>query len=177
MKKVLGLIIVLTLCFTAPVMAQYYNGYCVVKGGYFGPAEDYANKDLDGKSYWELGIGYSLGAIGIELSGGYMKTENNLVEVKAIPILLTGRLQFPITIVTPYLEGGVGAYFTDAELNNGKSKDDTAYGYHGGVGVDVHLKRLLLGVEGRYMWVKPEYDFGDVDLKGFTVTANIGFCF
>ena len=184
MKKVTACIIgMVVICLSLLLMpaagsaADSYMGYMVFKGGYYGPGEDFDKEDFEGNDYWELALGTDLGMLGLELSGGYMRTENNFIDVKTIPVLLTGRLQFPITMFYPYIEAGAGAYFIDMDPKGLESKSETEFGYHTGLGCDVRFKRLILGVEGRYIWVNSDYKGMDVDLQGFTVTGNIGFRF
>ena len=181
MKKTLFAIVgavMICLSFT-PISdaADEYAGYMVFKGGYFGPSQDFQNEDLDGKAYWELALGTDLGMFGVEIGTGYMTTENDVIDVTSIPILLTGRLQFPIDIFCPYLLGGIGLYFTDMEPRGLESENETNFGAHAGAGAEVRLQQLILGIEARYIWVNPDYNDVDVDLNGYTVTGNIGYRF
>jgi hypothetical protein len=167
----------LFLCPTMEAGAEDYWRYAVVKGGYYAPQDEFGNDDFDGKDYWELGLGLDIGIFGLEIGAGYMKTENELLEVETIPLLATGKLQLPILFVYPYLEAGAGAYFSDIDPVIGDSDDQTDIGYHAGLGVDFRLDRLLLGVEARYLWIESEYENEDLNLDGLIVTGNVGFRF
>jgi hypothetical protein len=154
-----------------------YMGYAVFKGGYYGPQEQFGNEDFDGGDYWELGLGMDIGMFGLEISGGYMDTKTGLVDVNTIPLLLTGRFQIPMGMFVPYAEAGIGAYFTEIDHAILPSNDETSFGVHTGLGCDFRFQRFFLGVEARYIWVKVDGDYYDVDLDGFIVTGNIGIRF
>ncbi|MGE0085661.1 MAG: outer membrane beta-barrel protein [Desulfococcaceae bacterium] len=163
------------------VKADDYMGYAVFKGGYYGPQEEFGDdeEELDGQDYWELAFGMDLGIIGLELGAGYMQADNDRADVTIIPVLGTARLQLPITIFCPYLEAGVGAYFTDIEIRDYDNDTEANFGVHAGVGADVRIERFLFGIEARYLWVEAELEDSDteIDFDGFTVTGNIGIRF
>ncbi len=165
------------------VKADDYMGYAVFKGGYYGPQEEFGedNEELDGQDYWEIAVGMDLGIIGLEVGAGYMQADNDWAEVSIIPVLGTARLQLPITIFCPYLEAGLGAYFSDVEIRDYESDTEANFGYHAGMGVDVRMDRFLFGIEARYLWLETEfedYDYDiDMELDGFTVTGNVGIRF
>jgi opacity protein-like surface antigen len=157
--------------------AEDYWRYVVLKGGYYGPRDEFGEDDFDGKDYWELGLGLDIGIIGLEIGAGYMKTENDFLEVRTIPILGTGKLRFPILFLYPSLEAGAGTYFSDIDPVVGDSGSQTDVGYHAGLGVDFRMDRLLVGVEARYLWIESEYENEDLNLDGLIVTGNVGFRF
>jgi hypothetical protein len=161
----------------APAAAEV-KSYFDVKGGYFGPTEKFQNETLDGNTYWEIAGGFDWWFFGAELGVGYMQAHNSLVDVKGVPVLLSGKLQLPILFFVPYVKVGVGAYFFDAESRTGKGSDtDVAFGYQGGVGIDFRLGPVVLGIEGKYMAVEPSFNFGTVKMEGVAVTGNLGFRF
>lgn len=157
--------------------ADDYWRYIVLKGGYYGPQDEFGDDDFEGRDYWELALGLDIGILGLEMGAGYMKTENEFVEVKTIPVSATGKLQLPILFLYPYIEAGAGAYFSDIDPVYGESDNETDLGYHVGLGADFRLNRLLMGVEARYSWIEAEYEDDDLNLDGLTVTGNIGFRF
>ena len=158
--------------------AAEVKSYFMLKGGYLAPIEKYENESLDGNAYWEIAGGFDWWLFGAELGVGYMQSDNRLVDIKAVPVLLSGKLQIPILFFVPYAKAGVGAYFFDADSKvRERSDKDVAYGYHGEVGIDFRLGPVVLGIEGKYMAVEPSFDFGKVKMDGVAVTGNIGLRF
>jgi hypothetical protein len=156
------------------------RSYLALKGGYFSPTGEFKGEKLDGAPYWELAGGFNWGIFGTELGVGYLKTENNLIDLKTVPILLSAKLQIPIVFMALYARGGVGAYYSELELKSGEGKGGKwSGGYHGGLGVDFFLGPVLLGLEGTYMATKPDFsnNVGEVTLDGVAVTGKVGFRF
>jgi opacity protein-like surface antigen len=163
----------------APKPAQRepdYSGYVALKGGYFWSARQLEG-EKPGAAAWELALGWGGRYAGLELSGGQMTAKVNALEIRTIPVLLTLRLQLPVSILAVRIEGGLGAYFNDATRGS-FSSSSTVAGYHAGAGLDVYLGRLLLGAEGRYMWLKPTFaELGGVTLDRFALLAVAGLRF
>ena len=154
------------------------KSYLALKGGYFSPTGEFKGEKLSGAPYGELAGGVNWGIFGTELGVGYLKAENSLMELKTVPILLSGKLQIPVLFLAPYVRGGVGAYYSELELKSGEGKGGQwSAGYHGGLGVDFRLGPFLLGIEGTYLSTKPNFNAGEVTLDGVTVTGNLGFRF
>ena len=154
------------------------KGYLALKGGYFSPTGDFSGDKLSGTPYWELAGGFNWGILGAELGVGYLKAENSLVEIKTVPILLSGKLQIPILFLAPYARGGVGAYYSELDPKSGEGKGGVwSAGYHGGLGIDFRIGPVLLGIEGTYLATKPNFNVGEVTLDGVIVTGNVGFRF
>jgi hypothetical protein len=154
------------------------KSYLALKGGYFVPAGEFQGDKLDGAPYWELAGGFNWGIFGTELGVGYLKTENNLMDLKTVPILLSARLQVPLIFMALYARGGVGAYYSELELKSGEGKGGKwSGGYHGGLGVDFMLGPVLLGLEGTYMATKPNFEVGEVTLDGVAFMGKFGFRF
>ena len=63
--------------------------------------------------------------------------------------------------------------FTTLDTSVG-SKDDTAYGYFAGAGVDFKITILLLNIEAKYLWVEPSFSGTNRNIEGVVVTAGIG---
>ena len=62
-----------------------------------------------------------------------------------------------------YITQGVGADFPETDSRTGGGSDnDPAIGNHGGVGADIHLGPVVLGIEGKSVAVDPSSKFGDV---------------
>jgi hypothetical protein len=156
------------------------NGYSVLKGGYFSPTSGgFKNESMDGNTYWELACGLDfLRFFGVELGFGYLQAQNSQVDVYAVPVLLSGKVQFPILFFVPYLKAGGGYYYLNGESRTGQGSDSTwALGYQGGGGIDFRLGPLIFGVEAKYIGVDASLKMGDVKLEGVVTTANIGFRF
>ena len=155
------------------------NGYAVLKGGYFSPTSGgFENESMNGNTYWEVAGGVDWRLFGAELGVGYLQAQNSQVDVYAIPVILSGKLQFPIAFFVPYLKAGGGAYFFDGSSRTGRGSDSTvAWGYQGGSGIAFRLGALILGVEVNYMAVDAGLKMGDVKLEGIVTTGNIGFRF
>jgi hypothetical protein len=154
------------------------KSYLALKGGYFSPTGDFKGDKLSGAPYWELAGGFNWGIFGAELGVGYLKTENSLMEMKTVPVLLSGKLQIPVLFLAPYARGGVGAYYSELELKSGEGKGGQwSAGYHGGLGVDFRLGPFLVGIEGTYLSTRPNFNAGEVTLNGVAVTGNLGFRF
>ncbi len=171
--------------------------YFVVKGGRYAPGEKYAINDfnagttshLDAKTglNGELALGqYADPELALELGIGYFESrgapagEPGSTRLKAVPIVITAKGFVPLGALQPYLEAGVGIYYTRLEVsgNTGgfSSQSKTTYGTHAGFGFNIDLSsKLFIGLEGRYLWVKPHYGGQPVKLDGFATSINLGF--
>jgi hypothetical protein len=153
------------------------NSYAVFKGGYFSPTSGgFENKSMDGNTYFEIAGGRDFKRFfGVEVGLGYLQAQNSQVDVYAIPVLLSGKAQFPISFFVPYLKAGGGAYYLSGTSRTGQGSDSTwALGYQGGGGIDFRLGPLILGVEAKYLGVDASLKMGDVKLEGVVTTVNIG---
>ena len=86
------------------------GGYVVVKGGYFSPTSGgFENKSMDGNTYFEIAGGRDFKRFfGVEVGLGYLQAQNSQIDVYSVPILLSGKVQFPILFFVPYLKAGGG---------------------------------------------------------------------
>jgi hypothetical protein len=106
-----------------------------------------------------------------------MKTESGELKVRTIPLLLSVRLQVPIAMVFPFAEVGAGVYFNQLTLR-GSTFDDVTAGWHAGLGLDVHLGRLLLGAQARYMGISPTFaTVGELTLDRYELLLRAGVRF
>jgi hypothetical protein len=154
------------------------KSYLTLKGGYFVPTGEFQGDKLDGAPYWELAGGFNWGIFGTELGVGYLKTENSLINLKTVPILLSAKLELPLVFMALYARGGVGAYYSELELKSGEGKGGKwSGGYHGGLGADFWLGPVLLGIEGTYLATKPNFEVGEVTIDGVAVMGKFGFRF
>jgi hypothetical protein len=164
------------------------NGYAVFKGGYFFPSGEFQKESMNGNTYWELAGGLDfLRFFGVELGVGYQQAQNSQADFYAVPVLLSGKVQFPIDIrknldhllfFVPYLKAGGRYYYVNGSSKTGQGSDSTwALGYQVGGGIDFWLGPVILGIEAKYQGVDASLKMGDVNLDGTVTTANIGFRF
>ena len=167
--------------------------YLVLKGGAYFPTVSGAVDAITGldlvslkTSYtFELGFGVDFGALGLQVSGGYLHTGNDVSSINGWPLVALLRLRLPIFFIVPYLEGGVGAFITSASftISGAQVTSNTVIDFEGiiGGGVDFLLGPFILGAEARYLWVSPTFTIpqGNVPMKldGVTLTANLGYRF
>ncbi len=200
---ILSLVLASVLIGTAPTSSlaesasEKYSNYTEIKAGVYSPSESYdlnnfnggSTSHLDTKTGFngEIAFGhYFLPVFGIELGVGYFESkgspaaEPGSTKLKVVPVLASAKVFFPFGPVEPYGEVGIGAYFTDLEVNgnlgsfSGSSK--VTYGVHAGAGLNINLTdTFFLGAEGRYIWAKPEFGGQPVELNGYTATINLGF--
>ncbi|MDO9265389.1 MAG: porin family protein [Desulfosalsimonadaceae bacterium] len=179
--------------------AENLANYVALKGGVYSPSEKYdldnfnggSTSHLDSKTGFngEVAIGhYFLPVFAMELGAGYFESEGSPAaepgnaKLKVVPVIATAKALLPIGPIEPYGEFGIGAYFTKFDVNGNigdfDGSSEVTYGLHAGAGVNFNITdTLFLGVEGRYIWVKPSYGGQDVKLDGFTLTADVGFRF
>jgi hypothetical protein len=163
---------------TPPASAprEEYSSYVVLKGGWFGSSSDFQGESFSGSGAWEVAVGTGR-VFGVEISGGSMTTEAAGLEITTVPLLLSLRLQVPIAVVAPFVEGGAGAYFNRATVG-GATFDDVTAGWHAGLGCDVLLGRLLLGAQARYMGIAPTFGtVGQITLDRFEGLLRLGLRF
>jgi hypothetical protein len=176
-----GIVVVVLGVSLAAVPASASDGYTVVKGGYFSPSSGggFQNTNMNGNSYWEIAGGSDfLGFFGVEFGVGYLQSQNNLLEVYSVPVMLSGKVQLPILFFVPYLKAGGGAYYTHGSSKIGLGSDSSwDWGYQAGGGIDFKLGPVILGVEAKYMSVNSSLGMGNVKLEGVAATGNIGLRF
>jgi hypothetical protein len=153
----------------------------VLKGGYFSPSSGvgFQNTDMNGNSYWEVASGSDFARFfGLEFGVGYLQSQNNRIDVYSVPVMLSGKVQFPIVFFVPYLKVGGGAYYTHGSSKIGQGSGSSwNWGYQAGGGIDFRLGPVILRVEAKYITVNASLGIGDVKLEGAITTANIGFRF
>jgi len=132
----------------------------------------------------ELALGWKWGLIGAQLSAGYLWSSNPNLLASGIPFTGVIQLRLPIFFIQPYLELGLGGFVNTAKLTTTNvSETKISFVAVGGAGVDFILGSILLGVEGRYLYISPQdFTFGAPDtsqlkMSGVIVTANIGYIF
>jgi len=152
------------------------DGYLLGKVGIYSPQASDVD-DLDEGFNGEVTIGkYFLPLIGAEIGAGYFEAEKAPVKLSVYPVTLAARVRLPIPVVKPYAVAGGGVYFAEREISGSGSQSDTAWGYFGGLGVDIKLLFLLLNFEAKYLWASPSFG-GEVDIDGLQATVGVGLEF
>jgi len=171
------------------------NSYVVLKGGVYVPTASNVVGSINFSSFppsgdIELGVGTAIGILGLQLDAGYLWTSKNQdagsVQLSGVPITGVLQLRFPIAIVVPYIEAGVGLFINTAKLtavSSSFSNTKVAFMAPLGGGVDVLLGPILVGAEARYLYISPQsYTFGTfpvstLHMDGVVVTGNLGYRF
>jgi hypothetical protein len=156
------------------------TSYIVLKTGPWSLKSD----SLSGENsnfYGEIAFGGKFNPFfGAEFSVGRFDAEANYgadrADVSTIPVLLSLRLGVPIAIVEPYVLFGGGAYFTTIDVGS-RSASTVAGGYHVGLGVDVALGPVLVGIESRYFSTVGQTFDADISLDGYTYAVKAGVRF
>jgi outer membrane protein W len=197
MKKLLVClmcILSVTFYFCEAIAEAQTSNYVVGKAGFYFPnSSDLGgfntgfNGELDIGHYFnrnfsaELGVGYfaSTGPNGPYGSG--WTSLGGGATFYSIPVTLAVKAIYPIDKLEIYGIGGGGAYFVNGQVNATSNSVFTPGGFLG-VGVDYNVtQQSFIGIEGRYLWVKPQFTFSnnkyDVNLEGWTVSATFGFRF
>jgi len=197
MRKIV-LLSALVLLVGASAFAEGLPNYAALKLGMYIPqATDV--EDFDNAFYGELAFGHYFNKnFAIELGAGYTKSSASLTisdtvttltvdaDLTIIPVTLGVKGLLPMGNFEPYAMAGIGAYFAEVEgsasltgVGSGStSESDTAFGYYLGLGANFNItKEILLGIEWKYTWAKPNFFDEDVKIDGSLVTANIGYRF
>jgi outer membrane protein W len=175
------------------------RGYISFKAGIFSPESD----DLEGFDTGfngEIALGlYFNPNFAAEFGVGYLKTEYDesgsiagyditlSSEIMLIPITLTLKGIIPINKLELFAGAGIGLYVTyfEAEgsisgIGRGSWDDwDTSFGPNVNLGAIYNInEKTFIGIEGKYLWADIDLPYGmDLDIEGYTATANIGFRF
>ena len=189
-------------CLSVPAAANAET-YLALKGGVWvptasdgwsaitGAGSSIASGKMPTSGDVELAYGATLGIIGAQIGAGYMwntatdATTGAEVKTNGVPFYAVGQLRLPIFFIQPYLELGIGGFanFASAQvpaLGGTASSSATKVSFMaiGGAGVDFLLGPILLGAEGRYLYITEQtFDWGNLKPSGVTVTANVGYVF
>jgi outer membrane protein W len=175
------------------------TNYLALKGGIYSPSlssnvnnfNSGNTSKLDSKTGFagEVAIGhYFLPMFAVELGAGFFESkgspaaEPGETKLQVVPVVATGKVLLPIGPIEPYGLFGIGAYFTDLNVQgntgNFRGSSKITYGLHAGAGINFNLTdTFFLGAEGKYVWARPSYGGQDIKLDGFIATADIGFRF
>ena len=191
--------------------ADRLGSYLAIKGGIYSPSATFDLSNIDVETTFdgdtktgvdgEIAFGhYFLPTFALELGIGYFKSTGSYetdatrgdVDFNVIPIILSAKVLSPVGPVDPYGEFGIGAYFSEFNLDNNLNTFDgtTTFGVHAGAGLNVGItQNAFIGVEARYVWAEPsfggqtirlnddDYDLNGFKLNGFTTTLALGYCF
>ena len=178
--KWFAVLAVSTLCTLAfavhPPEALSGDSYFLLKGGVYAPQSGDMDNFGTGGIVEAAAGHFFLPFLSGELGGGYFESKDGGDKLSVYPLTLAARLRLPLPIVKPYAILGGGAYFTSLDTSVG-SKDDTAYGYFAGAGVDFKITVLLLNIEAKYLWVEPSFSGTNKNIEGVVVTAGLGLEF
>jgi hypothetical protein len=186
--RILAALAAVAFAVSAPAPAAA-DSYLVLKGGAtFQTGEPVWNGDpigtMSARPAFTLAYGMDWQALGFQVGVGYQSVSSPGLTSTMWPITGALRLRIPIIIVAPYLIAGVGANIGNYEITSGgvtTKTNQVAFEAFGGLGVEVYLGPVLLGVEGQYVWLNPTLDSGGisgtVNLSPIVVTANVGWRF
>jgi len=196
---------------TGSTAADRLGNYLALKGGIYSPSAtfDLSNVDVettfDGDTETgfdgEIAFGhYLLPTFALELGIGYFRGKGSYettatrgqVDFDVIPVILSAKVLVPVGAVDPYGEFGIGAYFSEFNVDDSLNTFDgtTTFGIHAGAGLNVAISpKVFIGVEARYVWAEPsfggqtitlndeDYELNGFELNGFTTTLVLGYCF
>jgi len=124
-----------------------------------GPRVTYATpKDADSGA-WSVGVQARMHlSLGLGLEGSVDNRSNNfskLTTIKTYPVQVSLLAYlFPGAILSPYLLGGAGWYYTEVYGPFSLNHTDSRFGIHAGAGIDLMLnKSLSLDGSYRYIWL------------------------
>ncbi|MGB7631604.1 MAG: outer membrane beta-barrel protein [Candidatus Deferrimicrobium sp.] len=179
MRRIMIALVVMVSLVSVPAFAARLDNYATVKLGAYSPRAhflrgQYFSRGIDG----EVAFGrYFNRHLAGEFGLGYFKTTTGSNQITVVPVTVTGKGILPLGKFELYAGAGIGEYFTKAELYS-QSYNNAALGWHILAGVDFNVNPyLFLGVETKYLWVKPSFSDWDSRLDGATATANLGFRF
>ena len=187
MKRI-ALLSVLLVVIALPSFAAPPNYVALKLGGYFPQDSDMDNFDTGFNG--EIAVGHYFNPnMALEFSVGYLESSASEAgvsgDIKSYPILLSIKGVAPVAGGELYALAGAGFYISDASLSGfglNVDSNDTPFGFQLGVGGNYNLSpNVFLGLEAKYFWAKPSFDFlgvtQDVHIDGIQTTANIGYRF
>jgi opacity protein-like surface antigen len=165
-------------------------------GGFFPMSSDLDDINADAGFQGEIALGHNVApGFAIEGAVGYFESKGGVSgafgtfdeKLEIVPLTLSLRGQVPHGRFEPYGFLGLGVYFVEDKISGSipslgisgsASDDDTALGFHVGIGGSYTLpSNLLLGVEARYLWVEINTFDEKFRIGGVSLTGNIGYRF
>jgi len=154
-----------------------------------GPAGGYLHAKGADRGTWFVGGQarlHFLAYLAVEASMTFHENsyEHGDIHVTQYPIQLSGMIYpFPTWIVSPYLVGGGGWYYTKISYTGSLSaisnETDHNFGAHGGVGADVRLAASIsVDADLRYIFLNPSTSqVKNGDFNYWQVTFGLNFTF
>ena len=160
-------------------------------GGYFPQSSELENFSAGGhaEAFVErtlspnFGLGAAVGffetnnTTNVQVSqGGTTSSVSTDQRVRSTYLILNATLSIPKGAFVPYVEGGIGYYFNNIKESSSAatlSKDDNAFGYHAGAGLNWYFTEdYYVGVGARYIWAKTN----DLNMRidGLLADVNLG---
>ncbi len=183
MKRILGMISVVSLALAAPLSGQigFYMG---LDGGVSSQRLDLKGVDFDRDTSFVYGLKAGLKITLITLEAQYFQASHN-IRFQGFPLIgwsdrdidynylgLNAKLSTGLPIVSPYVMVGYGYYTGDVKSID----EDTGTGFNLGVGLEIKLsRRLSLSGEGRYHHVSLDIDQLDLKVDNFTLVGGLNF--
>jgi hypothetical protein len=184
--RILATLAAVALAASAPSTAAA-DSYLMLKGGASFPTADAVLDgspigDMQTQPAFTLAFGMDWQALGFQVGVGYMAVSSPGLSSTMWPITGALRLRIPIIIVAPYLIAGAGVNVGNYDITAGgvtTSTNQVAFEAFGGIGVEVYLGPVVLGLEGQYVWLNPTISSGGisgtVNLSPIVATANLGW--
>jgi hypothetical protein len=152
--------------------------------GFFEPNDDAPTATGGGLGGYDTGGSFDIGigsrvspVLAIEGALGSFSAERGPDEVTVVPLTFGVRLIVPHPVIEPYIGAGLGMYFADLQEPGIDDSDATVGGY-AAIGLDAWLNpRIALNFEGKYHFVKPEFNGIDVDVSGWTLGMGVRLSF
>lgn len=194
--------------------AERSGGYLALKGGIYSPSATFNLDNVDPGTAFdadtktgfagEIAIGhYFLPTLALELGVGYFQAKGTFEAVAVgeprpqmdwniIPVIVSAKALIPVGPIVPYGELGIGAYFSEFNVDDNLNTFDgtTTFGLHAGAGLNIDIAQsAFIGAEGRYVWANPsfggqtinlndtDYDLNGFRLNGFTMMLALAFGF
>ncbi len=187
------------LLFSVPVAEAQTSNYAVLKAGAYFPNSSDLNSFNTGFN-GEVAFGHYFNQnFAAELALGYFQSSGKgpwytnytaTGDIYAVPLTVALKAIYPIDKWEVYAIGGMGAYYCKANVDfTGSgiavlSQNGTfALGGFLGAGANLNLDHnWFIGLEGRYLWVTPEFtvNFANnvgVSFDGWVLTGNLGYRF
>jgi len=150
----------------APMPLVGDDGYTKFSFGSFTPIGDIDG--LDTGYYAQVAFGGNLiPLVALEGSVGYFSADGpGGSRIEGVPLLLSARLQVPITVLRVYGGGGIGGTYVDYEAG---PADDSEFLLTGTafLGLEIGVGKLAVGAEYRYLVTE------DTN-PGFAIEGNCG---
>lgn len=167
-----------------PRHAQHGQTYLFGHVGFYDPNDEAPTATGGGLGGYNTGGSFDVGMgsrvtdiLAIEGAVGGFYSDRGPDKVRVSPLTFGMRLIIPHQLVEPYVGAGVGMYFADLQ-EGGINDSATTFGGYASLGLDAWLNpRIALNLEGKYHFVKPEFNGIDVDVSGWTFGMGVRVAF